>query len=476
MTERRRDAGAVLFLSTAIAAGRPPRASCDPGAAPSAAVVRGGRVPYASRSWHRWPAGARAPPAGRWSRRSRAGFPTIGPLRGSAASASGGRRRSCRRATARGAPSLPASPSASRWPTAGCPSRSSRTAGSTAPAIRAASPPPSRRGQTAYLPQVHQVLPRLMRLIVALRAALLGPGREESSFLFIVQGTGRRGMGLHHDGEVDAFWLQLEGRRTVTVGPRVRPGTRRGARRPAGARRPSRGMAHLRPRARKPVPPAGAHPARRGLPATLAGHHAHVGACREAGHGRPTGDRAPSLGRGVRDSRSRSRPPSPRTLWVQVPRARRAGRGARPRSACGPRTARGHACPGRRARGPRGSASCRASRATLAQAAGLSPLVGAGILGPRDLPLRIRPEDPIDARRLALRLTARLEWGSGGQGDVTAVDLSPLDPRRASRRGPRLLRPSRPRDGDADPRRPLRRADPVRDAPGRSGPASSAAS
>src|SRR5262249_50243110 len=32
-------------------------------------------------------------------------------------------------------------------------------------------------------------------------------------------------MGLHHDGRVDAFWVQLEGRRTVTIGPPVRPGT-----------------------------------------------------------------------------------------------------------------------------------------------------------------------------------------------------------------------------------------------------------
>jgi hypothetical protein len=32
-------------------------------------------------------------------------------------------------------------------------------------------------------------------------------------------------MGLHHDGEVDSFWLQLEGRRTVTLGPRVARGT-----------------------------------------------------------------------------------------------------------------------------------------------------------------------------------------------------------------------------------------------------------
>jgi Cupin superfamily protein len=80
-------------------------------------------------------------------------------------------------------------------------------------------------GATIYLPQVHQLLPRLMRLMVALRAGLLGPLREECSFLFAVEGRGRPGLGLHHDGPVDAFWLQLEGRRTVTLGPPVRPGT-----------------------------------------------------------------------------------------------------------------------------------------------------------------------------------------------------------------------------------------------------------
>ena len=80
-------------------------------------------------------------------------------------------------------------------------------------------------GATVFLPQVHQVLPRLMRLMVALRAGLLGPLREECSFLFAVEGRGRQGMGLHHDGPVDAFWLQLEGRRTVTLGPPVKPGT-----------------------------------------------------------------------------------------------------------------------------------------------------------------------------------------------------------------------------------------------------------
>ena len=81
-------------------------------------------------------------------------------------------------------------------------------------------------GKTVFLPQVHQVLPRVMRLMVALRAAFLGGGgREECSFLFLVEGTGREGLGMHHDGEVHAFWLQLEGRRTVTLGRPVRRGT-----------------------------------------------------------------------------------------------------------------------------------------------------------------------------------------------------------------------------------------------------------
>lgn len=73
-------------------------------------------------------------------------------------------------------------------------------------------------GKTVFLPQIHQVLPRVMRLMVALRAAFLGPGRDECSFLFLVDGRGREGLGLHHDGDVVSFWLQLEGRRTVTLG------------------------------------------------------------------------------------------------------------------------------------------------------------------------------------------------------------------------------------------------------------------
>ena len=79
-------------------------------------------------------------------------------------------------------------------------------------------------GATVFLPQAHQVLPRVARLMVALRAAL-DLGGDAASYLFLVEGRGREGMGLHHDGEVNAFWLQLEGRRTVTLGPPVPRGT-----------------------------------------------------------------------------------------------------------------------------------------------------------------------------------------------------------------------------------------------------------
>jgi mannose-6-phosphate isomerase-like protein (cupin superfamily) len=78
-----------------------------------------------------------------------------------------------------------------------------------------------REGRTIFFPQIHQVLPRLARLIVALRVGVLRTAGDECSYLFAVQGRGREGMGLHHDGEVDAVWLQLEGRRTVTIGPPV---------------------------------------------------------------------------------------------------------------------------------------------------------------------------------------------------------------------------------------------------------------
>ena len=80
-------------------------------------------------------------------------------------------------------------------------------------------------GATIFLPQVHQVLPRLMRLIVALRVSVLGPRRKSARSCSASSGRGRTGMGLHHDGPVDAFWLQLEGGARSRLGAPVAPGT-----------------------------------------------------------------------------------------------------------------------------------------------------------------------------------------------------------------------------------------------------------
>ena len=95
-------------------------------------------------------------------------------------------------------------------------------------------------------------------------------------------------------------------------------------------------------------------------------------------------------------------PVHPRTLWAQVPLvARRLGRERDLRvwtpEGEGPRL------PARAAAWTDGLLSMpRLSRA-LAMEAGLEPLIGAGILAPHDLPLRIRPADPaaLDGWRFA---------------------------------------------------------------------------
>lgn len=258
-------------------------------------------------------------------------------------------------------------------------------------------------GKTAYLPQVHQVLPRLMRLMVALRAAFYPPtaagARDECSFLFIVEGRGRAGMGLHHDGEVDAFWLQLEGRRTVTIGPRVPPGTPEDLddRLAVSGRRNGWRTFDLAPGTLFHLPartPHGVVCRRRSLAVTLTWGTRTAGATRA-----PAGFVEWDVASGFADPIP---PRRPGTLWTQVPVvARRASRGASARVWTpygeGPRVpARAAAAVDRLALMPR------LPRA-LAHAAGLDPLIAAGILGDRDLPLRIRPENPatLDGWRFA---------------------------------------------------------------------------
>ena len=262
-------------------------------------------------------------------------------------------------------------------------------------------------GETVYLPQVHQVLPRLMRLMVALRAAFFRPARgiarEECSFLFIVEGAGRPGMGLHHDGPVDAFWLQLEGRRTVTIGPRVPRGTPEEIDERAGRRGRRAGWRtfDLEPGSLFHLPAWTPHAVvgrRRSRAVTLT--WARVP---------PRGGRGPrreSPGAGLLawDVVSGFAEPIPHlrpdTLWTQTPMlATSTGRELRIVTPDGD--------------GPRLPVAARAVAADLpgmpwlsragARAAGLEPLVDAGLLGPRDLPLRVRPDDPaaLDGWRFA---------------------------------------------------------------------------
>ena len=264
-------------------------------------------------------------------------------------------------------------------------------------------------GQTAYLPQVHQVLPRLMRLMVSLRSTFFRPApgfvREECSFLFVVEGAGRAGMGLHHDGDVDAFWLQLEGRRTVTIGPRVPPGTPEDLedRPPSTGHRPGWRTFDLEPGTLFHLPARTPHAVvcrRRSLAVTLTWQRAARPATRAMRR------RHPLAGLLGWDVVSGFAEPIPRTrrgsLWTQVPVLVRGvgrerdlrvwtpdGEGPRLPARAGPWADRLPLMP----RLPR----------PLARAAGLEPLVDAGILAPYDLPLRIRPDDPaaLDGWRFA---------------------------------------------------------------------------
>src|SRR3990172_4119456 len=266
-------------------------------------------------------------------------------------------------------------------------------------------------GATVFLPQVHQVLPRLARLMVALRAGLLGPGREECSFLFLVEGRGRRGMGLHHDGAVDSFWLQLAGRRAVTLGPPVRTGT------PADLdeRRVGRGSGwralELSPGSLFHLPPFTPHAVvcrGRSLALSLTWSRRRA---RRAGAAAPEGDVV--AGRAVPRPRQRrgmlwtpgprAAAPRPRRgrglLWTQVPVVA-GSRGAGRRFAL--RVAGGGTL--------RLPARLRPAVRTLALmprldggAGALAPLVAHGILVPEDLPLRVVPADPraLDGWRFA---------------------------------------------------------------------------
>jgi hypothetical protein len=247
-------------------------------------------------------------------------------------------------------------------------------------------------GATIFLPQVHQVLPRLMRLMVALRGAFFGPFRDECSFLFLVEGRSRRGMGLHHDGDVDAFWLQLEGRRTLTLGPRVRPGTPENIALPAPAGDPRWTTLDLTPGTLFYLPPRTPHEVvcrARSLALSLT-----WGRPRGARGRRPPGARAESLATwDVVSGRAVPVPPaSRRYLWTQVPIRVTSSSSRRSCTLWTPDGAWG--CPaavGRLAR--RLALMPTVRRGEIGAAAALAAMLEAGILGPRDLPRRIIPDD-----------------------------------------------------------------------------------
>ena len=247
-------------------------------------------------------------------------------------------------------------------------------------------------GATVFFPQIHQVLPRLMRLMIAIRMGLTGPIREETSFLFAVEGRGQTGMGLHHDGPVDAFWLQLEGRRTVMLGPPVRRGTAADLdpRRMA----PTRGWRtiHLTPGTLFHLPPWTPHDVvchGRSLALSLTWRALDARSRRATARRR----RVAAVEWDVVAGRVDAIPPTSRgRLWTQVPLVvgPRRGREFEVVTPDGtsrlPLTARGTACelalmPSiARPRGAR-------------QSAAVAPLIAAGWLGAQDLPLRIVPDD-----------------------------------------------------------------------------------
>ena len=251
-------------------------------------------------------------------------------------------------------------------------------------------------GATVYMPQVHQVLPRVARLMVSLRASLFGPGREETSFLFIVNGTGRQGMGLHHDGEVDSVWVQLEGRRTVTTGPPVPRGTRA----ELDEKLMGRGWTtrHLEPGALFYMPPRTPHRV------ICHGRSLALSLTWKTRRKPLTGARAAAALTtwDIAAGRADPVPPPSRTrLWTQVP------------VFAGPPDRRRGAyllwVPGGVVRLPaevRALASRLSTMPAFDRAAlgpGARVLIDAGLLGPRDLPLRIVPKDPraLDGWRFA---------------------------------------------------------------------------
>jgi hypothetical protein len=248
-------------------------------------------------------------------------------------------------------------------------------------------------GKTVFFPQIHQVLPRVMRLMVALRVAFMGAGRDECSFLFAVEGAGREGLGLHHDGDVHAFWLQLEGRRTVTLGRPVPSGTPQEI--PAHAARGAFTTRALPPGSLLYLPPRTPHRVvcyERSLALSL------TWSVRRA-----RGARAAQLAAwDVVSGRVPAMPPSSRAhVWTQVPAIASRATSPGALTLVLPDGARARVPP---AVGPRARELAMMSRFPRAALGGaLATLDAYGIVGAQDLPQVVRPDAPasLDGWRFA---------------------------------------------------------------------------
>jgi hypothetical protein len=206
-------------------------------------------------------------------------------------------------------------------------------------------------------------------------------------------------MGLHHDGAVEAFWLQLEGRRSVTLGPPVRRGT------PldlpdARARDAGAGWRTL------DLTPGTLLYLPERTPHRVVYHGRSVAVSLTWGKRRRV-SRAQALTEwDVVSGRAAAIPPlSRKTLWTQLPAVagplRRAtrqfslhlpdGQEIHLPMAARPATARLSAMPSWRA------------RLSAAEKRELAPLIEHGILAPRDLPLRLVLDNPraLDGWRFA---------------------------------------------------------------------------
>jgi hypothetical protein len=91
-------------------------------------------------------------------------------------------------------------------------------------------------GETLYLVNAHEYMPRLRRFVYQLGRASGFAGRPFRTFLFRVDAPGRLVLGMHDDGDTELAWLQFAGERFTTFGSRGATGPKRSLRAANGNR------------------------------------------------------------------------------------------------------------------------------------------------------------------------------------------------------------------------------------------------